>query len=79
MPGHNDSVDNIKATAKFVTTELGMDVKVHLLPYYKLGEAKYERLECVSHSVSIQSPSDDYVLKLEELVEFLGLTAYIGG
>ena len=79
VPGHNDSGENIKATAKFVTTELRMDVKVHLLPYHRLGEAKYERLECVGHSVSIQPPSDNHVLKLKELVESLGLIACIGG
>jgi pyruvate formate lyase activating enzyme len=79
VPGCNDSVENIKATAQFVTTELGMDVKVHLLPYHRLGEAKYERLENISHSMSIQPPSDDHVLKLKELIESLGLKAYIGG
>jgi pyruvate-formate lyase-activating enzyme len=50
MPGHNDSVDNIKATAKFVTTELGMDVKVHLLPYYKLGtQCLYNHLAMIMY------------------------------
>ncbi len=79
IPGYTDSAENIKATAKFVTAELGTDVKVHLLPYHRLGETKYERLECVSNSASIQPPSEEHVLKLKELVESFGLTAFIGG
>jgi len=79
VPGYNDSVENIKATARFVATELGMDVKVHLLPYHRLGETKYERLECASKSASIQPPSEKHVLKLKEIIESFGLTVYIGG
>ena len=79
VPGFNDSVDNISATARFVANELGKDVKVHLLPYHRLGETKYERLECVSNAAYIKPPTDEYMEKLKELVESFGLTVTIGG
>lgn len=45
IPGYNDSAANIAATAQFIATELDKSIKVHLLPYHRLGEAKYEGLE----------------------------------
>jgi pyruvate formate lyase activating enzyme len=79
VPGYTDSVENIEAIAKFIANELGKEVKVHLLPYHRLGETKYERLECLSACASIQPPGEDQMLKLKELVESFGLTVYIGG
>jgi pyruvate formate lyase activating enzyme len=78
-PGLNDSVENIQATARFIATELGDSVKVHLLPYHRLGEAKYERLEKPSQSVSIDPPADEHIAELQKIVESFGLTTLIGG
>ena len=78
-PGLNDSVENIQATAKFIATELDDSVRVHLLPYHRLGEAKYERLEKSSQSVSLDPPSDEHVLELQKIVESFGLSVVIGG
>lgn len=79
VPGFNDSVENITATARFVANELGKDVKVHLLPYHRLGETKYERLEYISTTASIKPPTDEQMAKLKEIVESFGLTVAIGG
>jgi len=79
VPGYNDSVENIEATAKFIANELGTSVKVHLLPYHKLGEVKYERLEKPGKSVSIEPSSDEHMAKLQKVVEAFGLQTYIGG
>jgi pyruvate formate lyase activating enzyme len=79
IPGYNDSLTNLEATIKFITKELSDSVKVHLLPYHRLGEAKYERLEKVSKSTAIQPPSEEYMAKLQQMVERMGLQAYIGG
>ncbi|MBI5031596.1 MAG: glycyl-radical enzyme activating protein [Chloroflexi bacterium] len=78
-PGLNDSVENIQATARFIATELDDSVKVHLLPYHRLGEAKYDRLEKQSQSVAIQPPSDEHVLELQKIVESFGLSVVVGG
>jgi pyruvate formate lyase activating enzyme len=78
IPGYNDSVKNIEATAKFIANELGTSVKLHLLPYHRLGETKYERLE-QNNSVSIEPPSEKHVLELEHIFKSFGLTTYVGG
>lgn len=45
VPGHNDSEDNIRATAEFISNQLGNRVlQVQLLPYRPLGEEKYQAL-----------------------------------
>lgn len=79
IPGHNDSVENIEATAKFIATELSNSIKVHLLPYHRLGETKYERLETADKAISIESPSEEYMAELQKIVESFGLTAVVGG
>ena len=79
IPGYSDSVENIEATAKFIATELGNSIKVHLLPYHRLGETKYERLERLGKSISIEPPSDEHMSELQKIVESFGLIAYVGG
>jgi pyruvate formate lyase activating enzyme len=78
-PGLNDSLTNLHATAQFIATELGEAVQVHLLPYHRLGEAKYERLEKPSQSVSIEPPADARMLELQNIFESFGLTTVVGG
>lgn len=79
IPGYNDSMTNLEATVKFITKELSSSVKIHLLPYHRLGETKYQRLERTSRSNSIQPPDEEYMAKLQKTVERMGLQSYIGG
>jgi pyruvate formate lyase activating enzyme len=79
IPGYNDSAENIEATAKFIAAELGNCVKrVSLLPYHRLGETKFERLE-VNYSVSTSPPSEEHLQELQRAFERFGLPVYIGG
>ena len=77
IPGYNDSVENIRATAVFAAS-LGKDVRIHLLPYHKLGESKNENL---GHpfSLGIEPPSDEHMQDLKKVVEQEGVEAQIGG
>jgi pyruvate formate lyase activating enzyme len=77
VPGYNDDKDNIIRTAGFIKG-LGKSIKVHLLPYHRLGEAKYERLE-KSGMPKIDTPGDEYMAELCRIVESCGLTAATGG
>ena len=43
IPGHNDSLDSLHALGRFVR-ELDTVQEVDLLPYHRMGSAKYERL-----------------------------------
>lgn len=79
IPGYNDSKENIGATAKFVVENLGKDVKVHLLPYHKLGESKHTRMEDDHEPFVSEVPSDEHMEELRSYVESFGLTAVIGG
>ena len=79
VPGYNDSVANIEATARFIADKLGDSMKIHLLPYHRLGETKYERLEQIGNLVHIQPPTEEYMLELKQVFESFGLTSEIGG
>jgi pyruvate formate lyase activating enzyme len=79
IPGYNDSIENIEATAKFIANELSPSIKVCLLPYHKLGETKYERMEKPRKLVSIELPTEEHMAELKSVVESFGLIAQIGG
>jgi pyruvate formate lyase activating enzyme len=77
VPGCNADLENITRTARFIK-ELGKPVKVHLLPYHRLGETKYERLEKPG-TLSINPPAAEFMEELRRLVESCGLESVIGG
>ena len=79
IPGYNDSLDNLNAAARFIANELGREVKVHLLPYHRLGETKYERMEKPGGCVRIEPPGDERMQELKQMFESYGLTVLIGG
>lgn len=79
IPGFNDADADIAAIARFIADELGPAVKVHLLPYHKLGETKYERLERQGGSFAAEPPGKERMAALQRLVESFGLTAVVGG
>ncbi|UCB42952.1 MAG: glycyl-radical enzyme activating protein, partial [Dehalococcoidales bacterium] len=79
IPGYNDSVENIEATAKFIITELGNETNVHLLPYHRLGESKYDSLEKSGDTVYITPSSEEHMAELKQIVESFELAVYIGG
>jgi pyruvate formate lyase activating enzyme len=79
VPGYNDSMENIQATAKFITRELDRSIKVHLLPYHRLGETKYERLEKQGTTFSTEPPSEARLAELQQVFASFGLTTAIGG
>ena len=69
MPGYNDSPENIEMTAQFIANELNAIGKVHLLPYHRLGETKYERMEASKSSIPINPPSDEHIENLKQTFE----------
>jgi pyruvate formate lyase activating enzyme len=79
IPGFNDSMGNIEATGRFIATELGNSTEVYLLPYHKLGETKYQRLEKPGNPVSINPPDEKCIMKLKGVFESFGLKVHEGG
>lgn len=45
IPGINDTPENIKETARFVIGVQGKETALELLPYHRMGVAKYEALD----------------------------------
>lgn len=62
--GFNDRFHDVKAIAQFVRRELG-SVQIDLLPYNRMGEVKYERLD--RRRVSLESSEDEYVQACEAI------------
>ena len=76
IPGCNDDVDNIKATARFAH-ENGIDRK-NILPYHKLGITKYKQLGKEYLMPDKNSPQSDDMNRLREIVEGQGVKCIIG-
>ncbi len=79
IPGYNDSIDNMRATAQFIAQELDSSVPVHLNPYHRLGEAKVERLERSPACAATEPPGDAHMADIKRLFESFGLSVVIGG
>ncbi|TDX48253.1 glycyl-radical enzyme activating protein [Orenia marismortui] len=77
IPGINDSKDNIVKTAN-LAEKLGIK-EIHLLPYHSLGREKYNKLGRRYLLADLESPSDERMNYLKELVENKGLKVQIGG
>ena len=68
-----DSPENVQATAKFVFEHLPSALGIELLPYHRLGESKYAALG-ISYSLKhIQTPSDEHMEELRQMVRDCGL------
>ena len=79
VPGYNSTKENIRATAEFISRELGSQIRVHLLPYHKMGEVKYKRLEREGGDLHIEPLEEEKMEELKKIVESFGLETVIGG
>ena len=70
IPGYNDSIDNIKNTVKYIV-QLGIK-EIEILPYHRLGIAKYEQLGLEYSLKNIYPPSNGYMKKMKEIIQSLG-------
>ena len=74
--GVNDDEENIKRTAEF-TEKIGVKA-LHLLPYHRYGESKYEKLSW-EYTFKGVTPSDERMELLKGIVNSYGIVAKIGG
>ena len=74
IPGCNDSLENIRASAAFVA-ELGF-TQIELIPYHELGVSKYRQYGMVYKLDAPAAESD--LQSLRELVESFGLQEVTG-
>lgn len=67
-PSINDNKENIRTTAKFVHDYLPGVLGIEILPYHKLGLAKYDALGLNYKLHHIKSPDDAHMQILRELI-----------
>jgi pyruvate formate lyase activating enzyme len=79
IPGWNDSMSNIEATARFIAGDLDRSVPVHLLKFNRLGGGKFERLGREYACNHLEPQSGDRMHELKRIFEAHGLKAVIGG
>lgn len=78
IPGYNDSERNLLETAGMCRS-LGPSVKlVQLLPYHRLGMAKYERIGKSYALPSVEPPSKILMEQHKKLFKSFGLTVQVG-
>jgi pyruvate formate lyase activating enzyme len=75
VPGINDDVDNLVATARFLTRH-GQQA-IHCLPYHNLGEAKLPRLHTRSRPLGLKSPTAGELEVVRSAFEERGIHAVI--
>ena len=79
MPTFNDRPEEIAAIAQFADKLPGVK-KIHLLPYHRLGQDKYERLSREYMLKEILPPEPEYMQMLKKTAESVSrLECQIGG
>lgn len=79
IPGFNDRVDEIQAIAKFSASLQGVK-KIHLLPYHRLGQDKYEGLGREYLMADVLPPTNEHMERLQKAaIQASGLDCQIGG
>ena len=67
IPTFNDTVEEIQGIARFADTLPGVD-KIHLLPYHRLGQDKYEGLGRPYLMGNVEPPSKEHMETLKKAV-----------
>lgn len=79
VPTFNDRPEEIAAIAQFADKLPGVK-KIHLLPYHRLGQDKYERLSREYMLKELLPPEPEYMQMLKKTVESVSrLVCQIGG
>jgi len=77
IPGINDDDDNILETVKFISS---LNLKeINLLPYHKMGIAKYNRLGLSYKLSKIKAPIEEKIKDIELRLKKFNLNIKIGG
>jgi pyruvate formate lyase activating enzyme len=78
IPGCNDSEDNIHASAS-ICKEIGKSLQlVQLLPYHRLGIAKYNRIGKKYALASLEPPPKSHMEAIKNIFETYNLPVQIG-
>ena len=79
MPGCNDSDDNVRRHRRSSRARSRAWTRIDILPYHRLGEPKYARLDRSYPLAGTPVPTDDTLARARAIIEEVGLTVRIGG
>jgi pyruvate formate lyase activating enzyme len=77
--GVNDTDENIKHTAKFISELAGDKKDVHLLPYHNIAQNKYVKLGKADDFEALQEPDKKTLGRAITIFEEYGIRASVGG
>jgi len=77
IPGLNDDAENLKKMAEYLMS-LKKIKRIHLLPYHRIAEGKYQKLGLENMMQGIKEPSEKRVQEVKEFFEEYGFEIIIG-
>ena len=78
IPGMTDTDENIGRMVAFLK-ENTIYRDIHILPFHKAGEGKYQSLNMKNNMKDIKPPSQKRVLEIKEQFESKGFSVILGG
>lgn len=78
VPTFNDTEEEILDIARFARSLRGVE-QLHLLPYHRLGQDKYEGLNRDYMLENIEPPTNEHMQQLVDVAKTTGLHVQIGG
>ncbi|MCM2279040.1 MAG: pyruvate formate-lyase-activating protein [Oligoflexia bacterium] len=73
VPGLTDDPENVAGIARFISSELANVEKVQILPFHKLGEAKWDRLGIEYRLRATPEAAPEQVARATEIFRSFGL------
>lgn len=79
IPGINTSLEEVSGMVSFLKERAERMKEIHLLPYHRIAENKYQRLKMKQRLHRVEEPGEALMLQLKETFEQTGLEVIIGG
>jgi pyruvate formate lyase activating enzyme len=80
VPGFNDDQENLNATKQFLADNKRDNLKkISLLPYHRIGKAKYKKFSIPYRMNDAEQPSRQRMDELKEFFSDTGIKVTIGG
>ncbi len=79
IPGINTSSEELTRMIQFLKERAEQVTEVHLLPYHRIAENKYRRLQMKQSLADVSEPDEQFMRQLKREFEKTGLEVIIGG
>ena len=79
IPGINTSSEEVDGMVRFLAERADKMKELHLLPYHRIADNKYQRLKMKQQLQEVKEPSEAEMQLLKKTFEKTGLEVVIGG